>query len=290
MGEAMIKLFASDLDGTLLNAQHKMDDKIRRTLAEVTATGAHFAVATGRVMRSSDDYGFAGVDCEAVCSNGAVVLGRTGEILCWKQLDQAFIEALMMEFADVSMEFTAVEDGRVVSLVTGGREEHLLQMRHPNPLKRAVRCLTGPLVNRASAAFKYGCSAERVLRGTVCKLNTRVPNAVRREELHAFVHEWGRVVVDAPTNPTLFEVTNVGVDKGAAVAWLAEYLGFSPDEVTVYGDGGNDVPMLERFSPYGHAYAPLGASSAAKRVASEVIGPSVLHSVCRHMARTASGR
>ena len=55
------------------------------------------------------------------------------------------------------------------------------------------------------------------------------------------------------------------------------------DEVAFYGDGGNDIAMLERFA---HAYATRGASDEAKRAAGAVIGSCALHAVPRHIART----
>ena len=71
--------------------------------------------------------------------------------------------------------------------------------------------------------------------------------------------------------------------KGEALAWLAARLGIAEDEVAVYGDGGNDVVMLERFR---HAYATANGSPAAKRAAGTVIGPCATYAVPRHVVRT----
>ena len=79
------------------------------------------------------------------------------------------------------------------------------------------------------------------------------------------------------------------IDKGEAIAWLAANYGIGEAEVAVYGDGGNDIAMLERFAPYGHAYTPYGACDDAKRAASEVIGSNVFYAVPRHMVRTLRG-
>ena len=51
----------------------------------------------------------------------------------------------------------------------------------------------------------------------------------------------------------------------------------------VYGDGGNDVMMLERFR---HSYAPSNASDAAKEAAGTILGHFATYSVSRHMRRT----
>ena len=90
-------------------------------------------------------------------------------------------------------------------------------------------------------------------------------------------------MVNAPFNPAMFEITDRACNKGESVAWLANYLGFSEDEVAVYGDGGNDIVMLDRFE---HAYATSNGSDAAKRAAGNVIGNCAAHAVPRHMVAT----
>ena len=76
----MVGLFASDLDGTLLGATHRVSRPVLRAIRAATDSGRHFAVATGRVMRSPGGFGFGGVPIEAVCANGAIVLGRDGSV------------------------------------------------------------------------------------------------------------------------------------------------------------------------------------------------------------------
>lgn len=104
-------------------------------------------------------------------------------------------------------------------------------------------------------------------------------------EVASFIAEHPEVV-NAPFNPSMFEVTRAGVNKGEAVAWLAGYLGIREDEVAVYGDGGNDIQMLERFAGYGHAYATSNGSDAAKHAAGNVIGSCATWAVSRHMLVT----
>ena len=91
----MIKLFASDLDGTLLNATHMVDPIIVSALRTVTKSGAHFAVATGRTMRSPNDFGFHGVDIEAVCSNGSIILDRDGNTIYHSDVDKGVLEEML---------------------------------------------------------------------------------------------------------------------------------------------------------------------------------------------------
>ena len=47
----MIRLFASDLDGTLLNEHHECDEKIEKGIQKIIDAGKMFTVATGRGIK-----------------------------------------------------------------------------------------------------------------------------------------------------------------------------------------------------------------------------------------------
>lgn len=100
--------------------------------------------------------------------------------------------------------------------------------------------------------YVYDCTSAQLASLPVCKVNLHLqgqPPEVARE-VSAFLAEHPEVV-NAPFDPTMFEITASGVDKGSALAWLAGWLGLGEDEVAVYGDGGNDICMLERFAARG---------------------------------------
>ena len=77
----MIKMFASDLDGTLLNALHEADGTIRRAIRELTEAGLHVVPATGRSTLPIGEHGFTGLALDACCSNGSIVRDSHGEVL-----------------------------------------------------------------------------------------------------------------------------------------------------------------------------------------------------------------
>lgn len=286
----MIRLFASDLDGTLLGALHDVSAPVRAAIRSVTASGAHFAVATGRTFRSSGDFGFEGLACEVVCANGAIVLDRTGDVVRFATMDPAVVEEMLLAFPDAP--FMCI--GREHSYIRGTREAYAAGYEVSGPVSRVVDGVRTRAMRRGQARYPgervFGCSTADVLRHDICKVNCRFADAGQARELSAFVAEHGDAIVDAPFSPVMFEITSVGVDKGTAVEWLADYLGIHRDEVAVYGDGGNDVAMLERFSAYGHAYALRGACDDARRAASYVLGSNLLYAVPRHMARTVRGQ
>ena len=52
----MIRLFACDLDGTLLNERHESDAFIEGVLRSVVESGRYFTVATGRSTSMTVSY------------------------------------------------------------------------------------------------------------------------------------------------------------------------------------------------------------------------------------------
>ena len=276
----MIKLFASDLDGTLLNLAHMMDPAIRSALKAVTASGAHFAVATGRTMRSTDDFGFRGVPIEAVCANGAIVLDRSGRAIKSYPIDPAFLKELVEAFPGACLECVGLDR----TYVTGSFEDLMSGFVAKGGVASQVKMAALRIRRRQMRSdCVFGQGADDVVAHDICKVNARVADPGLEAELKAFLTEHECEATNAPFNPVMFEITAAGVDKGAALEWLAGYLGIEPSEVAVYGDGGNDVAMLERFE---HAYATGNGADDAKRAAGNVIGSCAAYAVPRHMVAT----
>lgn len=282
----MIELFASDLDGTLLGALHAPGRVVKAAIRTVTDAGLHFALATGRTFRESHDFGFDGVDVEVVCDNGAIILDRESNIIRHVAVDPATLEEMLTAFPRAPFECVGLRH----SYITGSREAHEAGFRSRGALARAVdavklRAMHLGQVKRPDERL-YDQTARDVLANEICKVNLHLADEGMARELHAFLGERRDSVVDAPFNPSMFEITAAGVNKGEAVAWLASFLGIAEKCVAVYGDGGNDVEMLRRFSRYGHAYATHGASEVARRAAGLALGSNVLYAVPRHVVRT----
>lgn len=81
---------------------------------------------------------------------------------------------------------------------------------------------------------------------------------------------FGSKVSAAVSHNVYFEITNKGVNKGKAVAWLAQKLGFERDEVVAIGDSHNDQKMLEWA---GLGIAMGNASTEAKEAADKITLP-----------------
>lgn len=274
----MIKLFASDLDGTLLNVLHETDKTIRSAIKEITAAGLYVVPATGRILPPIGKHGFSGFSLPNCCANGSIVRDADGTILKTYLVDPSFVEDLLKTFPQVCWDFST-PDGM---LIAGSYEDHQATFKNQGLLQRII--FRGM---RARGGFHeeqyFDQTPAQILKHEVCKVNSHLNDPAICKEVNAFLASYSDCVVNAPFNPTMYEITDIGCNKGVAVAWLANYLGIKEDECAVYGDGGNDIEMLKRFK---HSYATSGASDTAKAAASETIGSSIFHAVPKHMLKT----
>ena len=82
----MIRLFASDLDGTLLNEHHECDEKIEKGIQRIIDAGKIFTVATGRGIKMVN-LKKAGDISYYICLNGAAVLDPKKQLLHCEPID-----------------------------------------------------------------------------------------------------------------------------------------------------------------------------------------------------------
>ena len=274
----MIKLFASDLDGTLLNGLHETDRTIRSAIKTAIELGAHVVPATGRSVLPIGDHGFTGLKIDAVCANGSIVRGQNGEVLKTFTVDPAFVEELLRAFPQICFD-CCTPDGMFSS---GSYEMHQEGFKRDGLFRRIV--MRGMRARGGAHEEQFfDQSLSSILSHEVCKINCRVTSEELDRELKVFLADHADTVVNAPFDPVMFEITDKDCNKGESVAWLGRYYGIGEDEIAVYGDGGNDLVMLSRFR---HSYATANGSDEAKAAASATIGRCEFHAVPRHILKT----
>ncbi len=281
----MIKLFATDLDGTLLAKNHRADEKINAMVHKVIDEGKYFTLATGRNAKSArpDE-----IDCPVylICMNGAMIQDVDGSILYQDTLHKDVLKQLMDEFEDLDFDFIGPEK----TYKRTSKEQWLEE--HKKPFRPKHMDSNDPIDENWHKIFmqdmfentEFSQTKEDILNKEICKVNLHMRGKnMDTSKLDAFLKKHENEIVNAPCDRGMYEITNKGTDKGSAVAWLAKYLNVKEDEVATYGDGGNDIPMLTRFQ---HSYSPCNGLDYVIGKASNVIGPHYEHSVTNHILNT----
>ena len=231
----MIRLIATDLDGTLLRPDLSVSARTRRALDAARAAGLVVVPVTARqprgVRRIAEAAGFEGW---ALCGNGAHGLHlSTGEVLFEEHVEAAAQTALAHALRGrvPGVLFASVRQGGEVFVAQDGYaaiahfEDH---KRDPAEMGRH--------------------SLDDVLAQPSLKLIVRHPEYTPREllaELEALRLELGLsgFAVTHSGAPFL-EVLAEGVSKAWGLARLCQKLGIAQQDVLAFGDAPNDAEML----------------------------------------------
>ena len=106
----MIKLIASDMDGTLLNDDHMISEENLKAIRKAQEMGRHFTIVTGRDYGAVKSYlEECNLKCECILSNGAEYRDVNGNV----------IESVYMNKESVKIVFDMLnEAGLCIQLMT----------------------------------------------------------------------------------------------------------------------------------------------------------------------------
>jgi Cof subfamily protein (haloacid dehalogenase superfamily) len=229
-------VFACDLDRTLIAEDGELRPRTRRAIAAAHDAGIRVILATGRMFRSVRPYAHAaGITDPVVCYQGAVVADPvTGRFLRHEPIP---LELAREAIAAVQAEGYAlncyVDDELYVAEHTTASEAYA---SFQNLEVHAV----GDLLAWLSAP-----PTKLVAVGDPVELDAL---ARRLRE-----HFDGRMFI-SKSLPYFLELASPDVTKGSGLAFVAEQLGFTREGTVAFGDGENDVELLE-WAGYGVAVA-----------------------------------
>jgi Cof subfamily protein (haloacid dehalogenase superfamily) len=235
----LIRLIATDLDGTLLRSDRMtVSERTRQALSRARAAGITIVLVSARGPRGVAEIAEAAVnDGLAICSNGAVVfdLARR-EVVRHRPLASEVAERLIRSLRE-----------RLPDVCFAAETE--LRFSLEPAFKGAWDDWEPP------AETRYGDAMELVS-APVSKLIARDPSC-SIEELAAIAREVaGDDAAVSISGEWVVEVAAAGVNKAAALEELAVDLGIRAGEVVAFGDYPNDLSMLAWA---GLAIAPANA-------------------------------
>ena len=272
------RLVATDLDGTLLRDDHTLSQRTVAVLERLVTAGVPVVLATGRPQRTLEPvYRQLPFRPITVCANGAGVYDPAGD--CF--LDATPLQPAVLVAACARIRARLPEAVFAVELDGGRRMRHEPGFR-VDPAEAAAEVTVAALadlVGQPAAKLLVKTSDTSVTMRDV-EL-TRLLTAVVNESLAGtaeatYSSGWG-----------MAEVSALGVTKAAGLAWVAEYFAVKADDVVVFGDMPNDIPM---FAWAGWAVAVANAHPDARTAANAVTGSNNDDGVATHLERLCFGR
>lgn len=277
----MDRLFVTDLDGTLLRSDRSLSPYTVRELNSALAAGVPLTYATARSLHSAEPLVAAvAFSLPVIVFDGAMVAEpRSGRVLRKAHLD---------------LDVTA-------GVLDASRRRGLRPMAFGFDGGREVARYSPP-VNAAERRWEAGRRRvgdgrlQRVAEVTAPEVPLLVQCIAPLPEATALLADLragfaGRITAGLIHDVYMPEYYQLQVhhpeaNKGAALRWLADYLGIAHQAVTVFGDNDNDLAM---FAVAGRRLAVANAEAHVRAAADAVLGICDEDAVARHMAALRAG-
>lgn len=241
----MTKVIFFDADGTLIShTQNAVPQSTREALDMLKEKGIKRVLATGRHMIEIAQLPAKDIDFDAyITVNGQLCLDAEGRIIAENPIVGADKEALIRLFNEKKVPISLVEkDAMYINFVNAYVEQAQQAVSSPVP-----------------PVGQYGGNEIYL---AIAYLDKESDEFIARQLPHCKATRWNSYGVDIVS------------DTGGKVAGIKEYLkvsGFSPEDAMAFGDGENDIGMLQ-FVRCGVA---MGNGNEQIKAAADYVAPSV---------------
>lgn len=229
----MIKLFATDLDGTLLVNQ-RIPKENADALKELIRRGVKVVFVSGRVTKSmrflAEDIG---LEVPVIGTNGAIARDAAGNVKYETPLSKEVWQTLIDigDEMDLYYHFYDV-DTFYAKTLDQSRFRHLVVEEHNGTSYQCdihiQRDLEEMFESKQIHPLKIQYTAEEPKRSALMKRLESVPN-----------------IYFTRSGSALVEVMDEKINKWETLRLYAEELGIEPAEIAAAGDFENDLPMIE---------------------------------------------
>lgn len=217
----MVKAIFFDIDGTLVSFKtHRMSENLKKTLHKLQANGVKLFISSGRarlVMNNLDDFPFDGY----VEMNGAkTTLGE--EVIDSHPLPK-----------DISLQVAEVAERENVSCWVFADTVAGINFSSPHAVEVA------DMINLHPTHF---LDLSKVAREhTVYEYTIFFDEEQERRLLHPVLKNVGYT----RWHPYFVDIVPEGLSKSYGAARILEHIGVTREECMAFGDGGNDIPIIE---------------------------------------------
>lgn len=254
--DTMIKIFATDMDGSLLDTESRLPEDIEALINRITEQNKVFIAASGRTLTNLEHkFKDTKADISYISDNGAVVKHK-GELLYVNKLDPRDVTDTINAFKKAIDSTTVVITPTMAYIDSEHEEHHKFLVEYYTHLTLVDNLLdyTEDVIKITAVSPHH--SHDNFVNHINGKLNDNV-----------YAVEAGHVWID---------VMNIGVNKGVALQYLMDILDVKHDEVASFGDYYNDLELIQ-VPKYG--YVLENAPDDIKELAYEVIGSNSDNSV-----------
>lgn len=243
------KAIAVDMDGTFLNEKHDFDhEKFREILTELHQRQVKFIISSGRpYVRLRKDFADFYSELSFVTSNGARLIENDQEVA---------LQQLARKDAIGVIDFVNQRYADATTLVFHTKQSYI-NRDAPKDVKEFLEYFAGSCIEVSD----WSVLPENGILGVTFHV---LDSSIAKEIEAAYNQEFGQKISAFASAKNTVDVNAYGVNKGEGLKLLLEKMDLTGDDLMAFGDGDNDVEMLQ-FAKY--SYAMKNGSQEAKDAA-----------------------
>ena len=258
----MIKLFAFDIDGTLLDNNSKVTDESREALKKLDDAGIKVVLASGRVFPSIKyNQKLLGIPGPIVATNGSLISLDGRKIYKSYYIEDDLLKKLYEFCLEYKMDFHFYdEDNYYTNRLNLDRIKHL-KIDNDFGMNYQVDLIikndpVSYLINQGKKAIKFqisGIDEKEISKEKIIDLLDR---------------DYGKDLYITASGDSLLEIGNKNATKWTSIEEICDKLGIYTNEVAAIGDAYNDIPMVKGA---GLGFAMGNAKDKLKEVADVIV-------------------
>ena len=264
----MIKLIASDMDGTLLNDDHMISEENLKAIRKAQEMGRYFTIVTGRDYGAVKSYlDECNLKCECILSNGAE----------YRDVDGNIIESVYMNKTSVKIVFDILNEANLCIQLMNNKGSYITNKESD---KKAIierfKLFNPKMTEEEVIEFVESFHKQRGMKEIdniykileddieILKIVTFDNDEKLIARLKDKLRESTSDLAVASTFSNDIEISDIEAQKGLILAKTIKKMGIDKSEVIVLGDSFNDYSMFTEFE---NSYAMENAIPEIKEIA-----------------------
>ncbi|WP_145407445.1 Cof-type HAD-IIB family hydrolase [Paenibacillus xylanexedens] len=285
-----MKLFATDLDGTLLNRDSQISPENAAAIHRAQQEGLRVTIATGRVYSDVVNISLeGGIKTPVIGSNGATIHDENGQRLFHLPLERETAASVMQWLEDHDCYYEASTQQGIYAPINShnamlAEMDRILGASPSEDVARLIRAVKKHYdkkdYHRVSSHQEIPAEAH-IYNIMAFSMN---PDQLREGRQYFAARSDVAMVVSSEHN---FEMQHPDVSKGNALSKLAAHLNIAMEDTVSIGDNFNDVSMLQMA---GLGIAMGNAEPEIKALAKAITLTNVEHGVAHAIHSVLEGK
>lgn len=227
-----IKLVAIDIDGTLLDSNRKISERVKKRLTEANEKGTYIVLCTGRplpgVREQLTELNLFGDNDYVITYNGSLVQATKSKQIISKH---TLTYENFLEIEEMSRNV--------------GAHLHTIDEKAIYTANRDIGKYTVHEAFLVDMPLKFRTLEEMSPDLNFIKMMMIDEPAILDKAIAQIPESFKEKYTTVKSTEFYYEILNKNASKGIALNELATHLGISPDETMAIGDNENDLSMIE---------------------------------------------